>query len=286
MPPDPAETITSTANPRLKGLVRLRERRERDRSGLFLIEGYRELRRALEGAVDLAEVWCCPALYLGANEDALVASARAGGAEVVTVAEAPFRKASYRDRPEGLLAVARQFPTGLDRLDPGPNPLLLVVEGIEKPGNLGTMMRTAEAAGAGSARRLRPDHRSLQPQRGAGLPGHPVLPAPGGSRHARGPGLAALPGHQERGHHPGGDPSPLGGRPHRGRGRGGGQRAVRPLRRLAGGRERAGAHPDAGHGGQPQRRHGGRDRAVRGGPPATPQGRAGPAAVRPTPPRR
>lgn len=148
VPPDPAETITSTANPRLKGLVRLRERRERDRSGLFLIEGYRELRRALEGAVDLAEVWCCPALYLGENEDALVASARAGGAEVVTVAEAPFRKASYRDRPEGLLAVAHQFPTGLDRLDPGPNPLLLVVEGIEKPGNLGTMMRTAEAAGA------------------------------------------------------------------------------------------------------------------------------------------
>ncbi len=64
------------------------------------------------------------------------------------MAEAPFRKASYRDRPEGLLAVARQFPTGLDRLDLGPAPLLLVVEGIEKPGNLGTMMRTAEAAGA------------------------------------------------------------------------------------------------------------------------------------------
>ena len=148
MPPDPAEPITSTANPRLKALVRLRERRERDRSGLFLIEGYRELRRALQGGVDLAEVWCCPSLYLGANEDALVAAARAGGAEVVPVAEAPFRKASYRDRPEGLLAVARQFPTGLDHLDPGPAPLLLVVEGIEKPGNLGTMMRTAEAAGA------------------------------------------------------------------------------------------------------------------------------------------
>ena len=65
-------------------------------------------------------MWCCPALYLGQNETALVESARAGGAEIVEVAEAPFRKASYRDRPEGLLAVARQFPTGLDRLDLGP----------------------------------------------------------------------------------------------------------------------------------------------------------------------
>ncbi|MFH1330572.1 MAG: TrmH family RNA methyltransferase [Actinomycetota bacterium] len=148
VPPDPTEPITSTANTRLKGLVRLRERRERDRSGLFLIEGYREMCRAVEGDVGLTEVWCCPALYLGKNEERLVDAARARGAEVVTVAEAPFRKASYRDRPEGLLAVARQFPTGLDTLDLGPKPLLLVVEGIEKPGNLGTMMRTAEAAGA------------------------------------------------------------------------------------------------------------------------------------------
>jgi TrmH family RNA methyltransferase len=141
VPPAPAEPITSTANPRIKELVRLRERRERDRSGLFLIEGYRELRRAVDGGVSLVEVWCCPALYLGQNETALVGAARARGAEVIEASEAPFRKASYRDRPEGLLAVARQFPTG-------PTPLLLVVEGIEKPGNLGTMMRTAEAAGA------------------------------------------------------------------------------------------------------------------------------------------
>jgi TrmH family RNA methyltransferase len=132
----------------VKALVRLRDRRERDQRGLFLIEGYRELRRALDGGVILAEMWRCPELYLGKNEEALVAAARARGAEILTVAEAPFRKASYRDRPEGLLAVARQFGTGLDRLDPGPTPLLLVVEGIEKPGNLGTMMRTAEAAGA------------------------------------------------------------------------------------------------------------------------------------------
>jgi TrmH family RNA methyltransferase len=145
---DAPPSITSSANPRIKELVRLRTRRERDRSGLFLIEGYRELSRALAGGVRPATLYCCPALYLGGNEDALVEQARRTGAEVLTVAEAPFRKASYRDRPEGLLAVARQFPTDLEPLDPGTDPLFLVVEGIEKPGNLGTMLRTAEAAGA------------------------------------------------------------------------------------------------------------------------------------------
>ena len=142
------EPITSPANPRIKHLVRLRERRERDQSGLFLIEGYRELSRALEGGVELTELYSCPSLYLGEHEGALVEAAIAAGAELVPVAESPFRKASYRDRPEGLLGVARQFPTGLERLQPGPDPLLLVVEAIEKPGNLGTMLRTAEAAGA------------------------------------------------------------------------------------------------------------------------------------------
>jgi len=147
-PPSASEPITSPANPRIKHLVRLRERRERDGSGLFLVEGYRELRRALAAGVEVTELYSCPGLYLGENEEALVGAAARAGAEVVAVAEAPFRKASYRDRPEGLLGVARQFPTGLERLAPGPDPLLLVVEAIEKPGNLGTMLRTAEAAGA------------------------------------------------------------------------------------------------------------------------------------------
>ena len=128
--------------------MRLRTRRHRDRSGLFLIEGYRELRRAVDGDVEIVEVFTCPELYLGDNEEGLVERMAAGGAEVVEVSAAPFRKASYRDRPEGLIAVARQFPTGLERIELGDDPLLLVAESIEKPGNLGTMLRTSEAAGA------------------------------------------------------------------------------------------------------------------------------------------
>lgn len=142
------EPITSLANDQIKRLVRLRDRRHRDRSGTFLVEGYREVMRALGAGVELLELYVSPALYLGGNEPALVERAKAAGARVIPVAEGPFRKASYRDRPEGLLAVARQFDTSLDRLPRGPATLILVAESIEKPGNLGTMLRTAEAAGA------------------------------------------------------------------------------------------------------------------------------------------
>ena len=140
--------ITSPANPRIKALVRLRNRRERDREERFLIEGFRELTRAVDAGVSIDELYVCPDLFLGHNETALVDRAEAVGATPVTVSEQAFRKASYRDRPEGLLAVARQFPTTLDQIDLTGNPLLLVAEAIEKPGNLGTMLRTADAAGA------------------------------------------------------------------------------------------------------------------------------------------
>ncbi len=139
--------ITSTTNPRVKGLVRLRTRRERDATGRFLVEGYRELARALQGGIALEELYHCPSLYLGRNEPALVEAA-ATTTEVVELGEEAFRRISHRDRPEGLLGVARQFPTGLERLVLGDVPLVLVVESIEKPGNLGAMLRTAEGAGA------------------------------------------------------------------------------------------------------------------------------------------
>lgn len=143
--PAAGSSITSLANPQVKALVRLRDRRERDRTGSFLVEGFRELARAVEAGVEIVTVYTCPSLFLGANEPSLIGAARAPAVEL---SEAAFRKVSYRDRPEGLLAVARQFPTGLADLDLSGEPLLLVVESIEKPGNLGTMLRTADAAGA------------------------------------------------------------------------------------------------------------------------------------------
>lgn len=140
--------ITSASNPRIKGLVRLRNRRERDRSGRFLIEGYREIGRALGAGITLDELYVARGLFLGNNEATLAVQAAATGTEIIEVGDAAFARASYRDRPEGLIAVARQFPTALADIELSGNPLLLVVEAIEKPGNLGTMLRTADAAAA------------------------------------------------------------------------------------------------------------------------------------------
>ncbi len=175
------EKITSLQNPRLKRLVRLRDRRPRDEEGVFLIEGYRELRRALEKGVQPAELYIAPDWFLGENEPALIAQAEAAGAQVFELSKDAFAKVAYRERPDGLLAVAPQWkktladldeivgrgprtpPSGpaqkhaaglqavasLGNGDPAlqPEPFLLVVEAIEKPGNLGTLLRGADAAG-------------------------------------------------------------------------------------------------------------------------------------------
>jgi len=143
----PPERITSLQNPRVKTLVRLRERRERDDAGRFLIEGYREVRRALEKGIRLEELYFGPDWFLGENEPALIDQAQTAGAQLFELSKEAFAKVSYRDRPDGLLAVAPQWRRGLGDLALGPHPFLLVVESIEKPGNLGTILRSADAAG-------------------------------------------------------------------------------------------------------------------------------------------
>lgn len=144
---NPTEKITSLQNPRIKQLVRLRERRARDDAGLFLVEGYREIRRALESGIRPKELHFCPDWFLGENEPALIDESREAGAVLFELSKEAFRKASYRDRPDGLLAVVAQWRRGLWELELGLHPFLLVVESIEKPGNLGTILRSADAAG-------------------------------------------------------------------------------------------------------------------------------------------
>ncbi len=142
-----AEKISSLQNPRIKQLVRLRERRERDEAGKFLVEGYREIRRALEKKIPLLELYFSADWFLGENEPALIAAAAASGAQIQELSKDAFAKVAYRERPDGLLAVAAQWHRQLDELILGDPPFLLVVESIEKPGNLGTILRSADAAG-------------------------------------------------------------------------------------------------------------------------------------------
>jgi len=142
-----SDIITSPQNPRVKNLVKLRDRGPRDEQGIFIIEGFRALTRALDRQVPLRELFVGRDWFLGENEDALITRARAAGAEIIELGKAAFAKVAYRDRPEGLLATAAQWRLTPDELKLPPNPLLLVVEAIEKPGNLGMILRTADAAG-------------------------------------------------------------------------------------------------------------------------------------------
>lgn len=143
--------ISSLENSHIKETVHLRERHWRNKSSLFLIEGYRELLRAQEGGVALDRLFICPELFLGSNEDRLIAAIQNSGTKVFTCTEKVFRKISYRDRPDGLLAIAPQYTRDLAFLEQAiqnvSSPLLLVAEAIEKPGNLGTILRSADAAG-------------------------------------------------------------------------------------------------------------------------------------------
>ena len=139
--------IASLANPRVKNVVKLRKRAFRDEHKTLLIEGYRELLRAVENGHTPEELFVCRELFLGSNEPGLIARCAALGARILECAPEVFAKMAYRDRPDGLLALAPYPPMRLENLDLPPEPLLLVAEAIEKPGNLGTLLRTADAAG-------------------------------------------------------------------------------------------------------------------------------------------
>lgn len=136
--------IESLQNPKVKEVVKLRDRRHRDETGHFLIEGFRELKRAVDAGRKINQVFFCPSLFLGSQERSLLTASKATLFECTPEV---FAKMSYRDRPDGLLAVAPQMHLKLADLHLKSHPFLLIAESIEKPGNLGTILRSADAAG-------------------------------------------------------------------------------------------------------------------------------------------
>lgn len=139
--------IASTANPRLKAAARLRGRRERDRQGLTLIDGVRENMRALSGGAVLREVFVLPELMVEPEARALLERMREASVPVLELGREAFERLAYGDRLDGVVAVAETpLCTLRDVLLP-PDPLIAVVEGVEKPGNLGAVLRSADGAG-------------------------------------------------------------------------------------------------------------------------------------------
>lgn len=139
--------LTSSKNPKIQLARTLWKRREREQSQLFLIEGFRELTRAILGKIELETLFICPELFLGSNEQLLIEQIQQSGTAIFATSPSVFRSLSYRDRPDGLLAIAKQFHRSIDELRSSSNALFIVAEGIEKPGNLGTILRSSDGAG-------------------------------------------------------------------------------------------------------------------------------------------
>lgn len=143
----PTPVLTSFANPRVKAAGALRDRRQRDRTGLTLVDGARELRRALEAGVTVVEAFVCEPLLAGPDARAVFDRLRADGTTLHTTSEPVFAKLAFGERAEGIVAVVRISTTRLDDLALPPVPLVVVIEGVEKPGNLGALLRSADGAG-------------------------------------------------------------------------------------------------------------------------------------------
>ncbi|HET9590006.1 MAG TPA: RNA methyltransferase [Anaerolineales bacterium] len=131
--------ITSLQNPRVKHLVRLREdKRQRQRDGLMLVEGLDEIRLALAAGYRPQTLLTSPELAAGRLEGVPT--------ETLTVSGPVFEKLSYRENPDGWLAVFPIPQRSLDDLQLSEPALVVVTESVEKPGNLGAILRTADAA--------------------------------------------------------------------------------------------------------------------------------------------
>jgi TrmH family RNA methyltransferase len=139
--------ITSLQNPRVKAALRLRDRRHREKQARIRIDGARELLRAIRAGVALREAFVCEPLCSGDDAQRVLAALPDSGAEILDVAEPVFQKLAFGDRAEGVLGVAEMPTPGLSDLALPAGALVAVLEGVEKPGNVGAVLRSGDAAG-------------------------------------------------------------------------------------------------------------------------------------------
>jgi RNA methyltransferase, TrmH family len=135
--------ITSTQNPKVKSLLSLEKPRERRKQGLFIIEGKKEIRMALDAGYKIGNLFFCDDI-ISADE---LSTLETDDKLMIPVAKEVFDKIAVRENSGGVLAVAEQKAHALKQIKLSENPLLLILEAVEKPGNLGALLRTADAAG-------------------------------------------------------------------------------------------------------------------------------------------
>ena len=148
------EILSSTSNPKIKRLVALQQKSsERRESSLFVVEGRRELGHCLDSGFEVDTLFVCPEILGGADIAGDIAAAAfpdkaAREKKAFEVSPAVYSKIAYREGTEGVIAQVRYKELSLEDLKAGKNPLVIVVESVEKPGNLGAILRSADAAGA------------------------------------------------------------------------------------------------------------------------------------------
>ncbi|MDR3061468.1 MAG: RNA methyltransferase [Dysgonamonadaceae bacterium] len=141
------EKIVSLQNSRIKQISKLQAKaRERKTTGLFVIEGAREISLAIEGGYSIESVFVCYELFSKSDYPELLKQVRSNF--LFEVSEAVFEKIAYREGSDGLLALAKPKSHHLNDLKLPENPFIILLEAVEKPGNLGAILRTADASGA------------------------------------------------------------------------------------------------------------------------------------------
>lgn len=136
--------LTSTKNPGIKNILQLQKPRYRREQNVFVIEGLKEIEKAHAAGYHFVSVYFCPELISFSQVEKFTTAT----SEVFSISSDLFEKITYRGNTGGLLVLSRPKPHTLDRLVLSENPLLLILESVEKPGNLGAILRTADAAGA------------------------------------------------------------------------------------------------------------------------------------------
>jgi len=135
--------ITSVQNPYIKSLVQLQEKaKTRKQTGTFLIEGQREIMLAQKGGYELETILFLPEL-ISTEQITILTNNRI---DLIEISKEVYQKLAYRDTTEGILAIAKTKSLQLSDLKLSDNPLILVAEATEKPGNIGALLRTADAA--------------------------------------------------------------------------------------------------------------------------------------------
>ena len=137
------ERLSSAQNPKIKNLLLLQEKsRARREQGLFVVEGRRELEHCLEAGYNVRALFVCTEIF---GSDTTPSAAEA---QIIEIPEALYRKVAYRESTEGIIAEVEYKERTLSDLNLPENPLIMVLEAVEKPGNLGAVLRSADAAGA------------------------------------------------------------------------------------------------------------------------------------------